>query len=261
MTWEIFQEDIQTLLSYQGSVVAKGIGIILITIFAIFFAAVIRHINVFMAFLLASLLVIWTELSLRSNRYFARETQDLTKALGQAKTGDLVLFRRFQSHDLPEAFFYRWINSWWSRPYFGHIGILVRDSQNIFILHSEHESRFDHLTQTHKHGVILSPALPLIQDYPGRVHIVPSNLSDKLDPGRLLRDARTLSHLPFLMISCSNLLQQLLYNQGLFRVPPSLIFQTRLNRFLEPEMYTQTINFNEPLLLENQYLKNNSYPV
>jgi hypothetical protein len=180
---ELFKEKIDHVVSNEGNVFMKIISvcimIIILTIIYYFTKYIekkynINFINTFILTILSLLILI--EYKLNTNVYFSNITSDLNEVLKKSTTGDFILFRSYHSYDIPELFFYRYLNALFSNYFFGHIGIIINNDNKPYILECTEDFFESELTNKKKNGVVYHKAYDRINNYEGTVYICRNNL-------------------------------------------------------------------------------------
>lgn len=259
---EILRDSIETFYNFRKG--SNGVKIFALVLYAAFIYAVYRifvaigiDVRIGMVIILV-LYVILCELALRSNLHFTDHNMQVQDAYRHAKHGDLVLFRSYENYDFPELLFYRHMNALTSKTFFGHIGIvLVLDGQK-YVFESTEDEYFSDLTGTMKNGVLLQKFATRVQEYHGRVHIIPSNLGTYLNDRKRIWDfIHDMKTVPFVTwrggISCMFIIRNLLNLFGLLKNPKA--FPWRPEFFLDKRNYTVPVEFQTPYFILNDYVE------
>jgi hypothetical protein len=248
---ELFKEHIDAALSRQGDTRIKAATMLASTaLMAAIVAAIVRWgaLAAACVALMSLCFAAAVELRLRTNVAFARgRTATVEDALRTAKTGDLVFMRSYHSYDVPEFLFFRCLGALVSEPYFGHVGMLVRDGDGaLYLLECTEDNHECVLSGRAKNGVIMHDAARRIRGYDGRVHVV--GTSFELAHDRMMRYVEARKHLSFLEegIGCCSFLQGLLHHCGVMR-RRSAMWVPRCSYMLRPSSYLAAVAFDAPV--------------
>jgi len=251
---ELLRERVDALWSKEGNIYMKCLGMLLIAMLILILFMCYKWVNLLFCVLVLSILVVHTELCLKTNSYFAKKRGGLE----HVKSGDLVFFRSFHSYDIPEVMLYRYAHAWISKVYFGHVGMIVKDSNSnggrTYILHCPEDGSFDEYSRTHKNGPSLHDAKDFINAYEGRVNIVPTNIHAYIEgDDQILSVLGDVNHYRFLEngMGCCNFIKHVLVNLNVMKAQTLMTCDS----FLEPSRYKIPIVFEEPILVENQFVQ------
>jgi hypothetical protein len=254
MALELLRERVEAVYNVRKG--SHGVKLLVLLVYAAGLLCVclaLRAARVGVAPGLAGLLVLYLvacEAALRSNVTFAPRTTDARGATLAAKHGDLVLFRSYDSYDVPEVLLYRHVNALTSRRFFGHIGLVVVVGGGKYVLESSEDRHWSELTGGVKNGVILQGFAQRVGRFQGRVHLVPTSLGAHMaDESTLRAYLRRMRHVGFVTwkggISCLFLMRDVLSAFGLLRNPRA--FPWHPEYFLDPAHYSVPVRFGPPL--------------
>jgi hypothetical protein len=180
---EIRKEHLNCVISQKGIRAAKLRGIILllllfIAIFSIssFLQNVIRINKYLISAFIAISINNYVDFKLTTNVRLSNIEQTLDEALKNAKTGDFVLFRSYYSDDIPEFLFFRYFNSLYSKILFSHIGMIVKENNETYIIENVDKEEFCLHHKYVKNGIVRVKARDKIKEYWGRVYLCKNNL-------------------------------------------------------------------------------------
>lgn len=258
MIKEILNEHIDAIISNDGErgikVIAGGIWLVLV----LSLIYIHKYGGFIASFTILIIAILFIEYKLRTNATFAKETISISEALDVAKTGDLVFFRSFHSYDLPELLFFRYLAASISNTYFGHVGVIIRMNDKVYIAECTEDVRFDELTRKNKNGPLLDLADPRIRTYYGRVHLCRTNLEEhfRRNHTNVTAYIDRMKHMSFFErgVGCVGYVKGLLHAAGAMHsnTGPSV-----LASLLKQNRYKVPIRFESPLLIRNQwYIQN-----
>ncbi len=180
---DIFKEKIDSIYSREGLIEVKIIVTIcfIILIYLIYkffkYLSKITNINIINFFILLILIkILLINYKLESNHKISNKTKSLEDAIRDCNSYDIILFRSYHSYDFPELLFYRWLHSLTSDFYSGHVGIIYKENNKVYVIEST-ESFFDsHFDKKYKNGVVLNELEKYINEYDGNVYICHNNI-------------------------------------------------------------------------------------
>ena len=115
---EIFKEHIDTLYSHEGDKRIKNVTILVIFIvfliiyyIASYFESILKINRFIFILFVIILLLLFIEYKLQKNVLYSNIENSLDEALEKATTGDFLLFRSYHTFDIPELFFFRYMNA------------------------------------------------------------------------------------------------------------------------------------------------------
>jgi hypothetical protein len=177
---ELSKERIGFLISKEGHFGLKMITIVFVFIIlcGCIVLCTLHPLNIVLMILCALIITVYVDMRLYSNVEFAQKQMKLSDVLRTAKTGDLVFMRSYYSYDVPEFLFYRCFNALVSVPYFGHVTMVYKDTNDgtTYLVESTKDQYTSSWNNQHKNGIIIHKAEEIIMNYEGRVHFIPTSL-------------------------------------------------------------------------------------
>lgn len=255
MQFEILKENIYTIFSLTGYIPFKLIAILILVIVYIIPYFIFKRYDIvlFVQIIFTICFIVIVEYKFKTNINLTEDILDIPHFLENAKTGDLVLYRSYHSYDVPEFIFFRMFASLFTTTYFGHIGMVVKIKNKIYILESALDKCYSILTNTVKNGVILTPAEDRIIHYTGRVHYIKTNIHEFITEKELINYIfkKRLHTKSFFedSLSCVNLIIRVLLNFKLFRRDKISILTP--GSFIEPHNYTNKVKLEKIYIIKN----------
>jgi len=259
---ELFKEKIDYIISPEGNVGIKILSIILLILFilAVYYSTQYINKRFFIDKIISVIFIILTitiliEYKLSTNPKFSTIENNTREALSKSTTGDFVLFRSYHSYDIPELFFYRYLNSLFCNIFFGHIGIIVKQNGIPYILECTEDYYKSELNNDYKNGVIYHKAYDRIQKYSGTVYLTRNNIDKFIDNDKIREFMDKYKNYTFLEknISCITLIIKfleyfkLLKNKIMFMLPYD---------FTNKEIYKIDYQPVENIKIMNKFQKN-----
>jgi hemin uptake protein HemP len=263
---ELFSEKIDYIISHEGNMHIKFISILLITIFIIsiyYFINFIKkkyNINKLILYIFIILtFIIIIEYKLSTNKYLSNIENSIEEALNKSTTGDFILFRSYHTYDIPELFFYRYLNSLSSQVFFGHIGIIIKKNGVSYIMESTEDYYNCEINNKYKNGFIFHKAYNRIKDYSGRVYLCRNNLEKFIDNNKINNFINKYKNINFLEnnIACIKLIILFLYDCNILKYNYSFL---RLYSFISDDIYKIKYESLENIKIKNDFFyKNNNF--
>ena len=256
---ELSKEKVDAIISSKGTTTSKILCIILIMllIYLLFiistFASKKTGLNVYLisTFILITL-INYSEYRLNNNITFSKDVQDLDKVLEDANTGDILLFRSYHSNDSLVLFF-RFFHSLFSKVYFGHIGMIVKDRNEIYICESAEDFHFCQYHKRYKNGPMFSNAKKRIKEYSGRVYLSKNNLHQFINEPQIYNSFKQFENHRFFQngINCLSMVSTILSDLEVMARPYILYLGSD---FIEPNNYKVDFKQTKNILVKNDFL-------
>lgn len=259
---ELFKEKIDYILSFEGNVYVKIFSVFLFILFFLIIYYFTKYIekeyNIFFLYtfiliILSFLLLI--EIKLKTNVNFSNKTGDINEVLNNTTTGDFILFRSYNSYDIPELFFYRYLNALYSKVFFGHIGIIINNNNEPYILECTEDFFKSEITNKKKNGVIYHKAYNRINDYYGNVYICKNNIEKFIDNNDIINFMEKYKNISFLEnnISCVIFIKKFLEYFNLLNIKSYFMLPYD---FINKEIYNIDYKPNGNIKIINKFQKN-----
>ena len=223
---EIFSEKIYSIISHEGSIKIKFISILLLIIFITSIYYFINFINnkynvnkIILSIFIISIFMIITEYKLSTNKYLSNIENSIEDALNKSTTGDFILFRSYHTYDIPDLFFWRFLNPISSEIFFGHIGIIIKKDGVPYIMECADDYNKCIINNKYKNGFIFHKAYDRIKDYTGRVYLCRNNLEKFIDNEKIDVFVNKYKKISFLEnnIGCVKLIIEFLYDCNILK--------------------------------------------
>jgi hypothetical protein len=257
---EILKERVEYIVSTQGNKSIKFLSFIIFlfgAILAFFISSFIERqtrVNKYAIFAFIAITIAnYAEYKLKTNVHFSDEEKEIDAAIEESKTGDFVLCRSYNSYDIPEFILMRYGVSMFSNIYFSHIGMIVKDGNETYIVENT-EDVFDCMHHKYrKNGPIMQKAKKRIKEYSGRVYLSKTNLHQFIDSSQIHEKFTKYEHYSYLQdgIVCSNMISNILSDLGVM-VRPSVLYL--IYDFIHPQNYKVDFNHIETIKLRNDFL-------
>jgi len=118
-------------------------------------------------FLILTLVTIYKYICHRE--YHQRKTITIDEVRNNGDSGDIILFKTYESYDLPEFIYYRLLLALYTGSDWSHVGLLVRcpESNRLYIWQSSETPSLCHMTNDMQSGVKLSDFETTLSNYNG----------------------------------------------------------------------------------------------
>lgn len=175
---ELSKEKVDSMFNNKGFIPFsfKIVAILLIAFIITFYILAFTQFenkNNFLFFLFITLSLFFiiinekllTNVNIESNKVKYNNIKD------EITEGDLILCRSYHSYNIFELFIFRYLSCLLQNTYFGHVGIIVRDSDNTLkVIHSTYKED--------ESGVLSQDLDEYIEKYYGNVHVYKNNLQN-----------------------------------------------------------------------------------
>jgi len=263
---ELFSEKIYSIISHQGSMKIKFISLLLLIIFItsiyyfINFIKKIYNVNklILSIFIILTFMIIM-EYKLSTNKYLSNIENSIEEALNKSTTGDFILFRSYHTYDIPDLFFWRFLNPLSSEIFVGHIGIIIRKNGIPYIMECADDYHNCEINNKYKNGFVFNKAYDRIKDYTGRVYLCRNNLEKFIDNEKINNFINKYKNISFLEnnIGCVNLIIKFLYECNILKY--NYIF-LRPYTFISDDIYKIKYESLENIKIKNDFFyKNNNF--
>jgi hypothetical protein len=258
---EILKEHIDSIVSLKGgSNLLKVISVLLLILLVIIlfiisiFCSKKIGVNKYVTFsLLIITIVNYVDSRIKTNTSFSNVEGEIDKTLEESNTGDFVLFRSYHSYDIPEFFFYRMLNSMYSKILFGHIGMIVKHQNETYIVENADDKHFCLYHKYKKNGPIIHNAKDRIKNYSGRVYLSKNNLHEFVKESHVYSTLKKCKHYIFLQNgkSCVSLICDILSDAGLMNRPLTYYMPCD---FIDTRNYKINYNQIENIKIRNDFI-------
>ena len=261
---EIRKENVKYIISLRSNKVLLSILSFIILLFCVILVFYIScfierqtRVNKYAIFAFIAITITnYAEYKLKTNVHFSDEEKEIDVALEESKTGDFILCRSYNSHDISAFILMRYAVSMFSTTFFSHIGMIVKDGNETYIVENT-EDVFDCMYHKYrKNGPIIQKAKKRIKEYSGRVYLSKTNLHQFIDSSQLYENFKKYEHYSYLQdgIVCMNLISNMLSDLGVM-VRPSVSYL--ICDFIYPQNYKVDFTHFESIKLRNDFLDAN----
>jgi hypothetical protein len=257
---EILKERVEYIVSTQGNKSIKFWSFIILlfgAILAFFISSFIERqtrVNKYAIFAFIAITITnYAESNLKTNVCFSDEEKEIDAALEESKTGDFILCRSYNSYDIPAFLSLRYLISLFSPTFFSHIGMIVKDGNEIYIIENDEDFFYCLHHKYRKNGSIMQNAKKRIKEYSGRVYLSKTNLHQFIDSSQLYENFKKYEHYSYFQdgIMCSNMISNMLSDLGVM-IRPSVSYL--ICDFIHPQNYKVDFNHIETIKLRNDFL-------
>jgi hypothetical protein len=260
---ELRKERVDYVVSHEGNQVIKISSLILLLFLAILlfiiscFIENFTRVNRFAIFAFIIITITnYAECKLKTNVHFSNVTKDLDTALDESTTGDFVLFRTYHAYDIPNLFLFRYFVSLYSTVYFNHIGMIMKDGNETYIVENVEEKVYCLHHKYIKPGPVIVDAKKRIKEYEGRVYLSKNNLHQFIDSSQIYENFKKYESYNYLQngIMCVHLISNILSDLGVM-VRPSILYL--MHDFIQPQNYKVNFKNIESVKVHNDFVDTN----
>lgn len=234
---QILKEELDSIISKNSPLKIRILFYIICIIIYLIIKKIPKKNKTYYITIIILLLLIIIEIKLLP-KYKIDNIIHLKKIYNNLNTGDLVLFRSYNSYDLPDFVIFRLITSLLSDNYFSHIGIIVKINNKPYIMECSQEILFCSYSKKLKNGSVLIEPYKRIKEYYGDIYIVKNNLHKYINDN-------------------DNILFFEKYKKCKY-LEDLLICTTFINKFLYKNNIT---NKNKKIILPSEFLNKNFYKI
>lgn len=175
---ELSKEKVDSMFNNKGFIPFnfKIVAILLIAFIITFYILAFTQFEnknnfLFFLFITLSLFFIIINEKLLTNVNIESNKVKYSNIKDEITEGDLILCRSYHSYNIFELFIFRYLSCLLQNTFFGHIGIIVRDSDNTLkVIHSTYKED--------ESGVLSQDLDEYIEKYYGNVHVYKNNLQN-----------------------------------------------------------------------------------
>ena len=261
---ELSKEKVDSMFNNKGFIpLSFKIVVILLLAFIVTFYILaftqFENKSNFLFFLFITLLLFFiiinekllTNVNIESNKVKYSNIKD------EITEGDLILCRSYHSYNIFELFIFRYLSCLLQNTFFGHIGIIVRDSDNTLkVIHSTYKEN--------ESGCMSSDLDEYIEKYYGNVYIYKNNLqnvnpkildfNENKDFFDIYKDHKY--GLKENEIACIGFAYEYMKYFDLFKNDPNKYF-IGIDYFINKNNYKYGTGFTKPYLILNNYQRKN----
>ena len=175
---ELSKEKVDSMFNNKGFIPFsfKIVSILLIAFIITFYILAFTQFEdknnfLFFLFITLSLFFIIINEKLLTNVNIESNKVKYSNIKDEITEGDLILCRSYHSYNIFELFIFRYLSCLLQNTYFGHVGIIVRDSDNTLkVIHSTYKED--------ESGVLSQDLDEYIEKYYGNVYVYKNNLQN-----------------------------------------------------------------------------------
>ena len=261
---ELTKEEVDSIFNNKGFIPSsfKVIVILLISFLVTFYVLAFKQFenkSYFLFFLLItlSLLFIIINEKLLTNVNIESNKVKYNNIKNEITEGDLILCRSYHSYNIFELFIFRYLSCLLQNTFFGHIGIVVKNSDgSLKVIHSTYKEN--------ESGVMSSDLDDYIEKYYGNVYIYRNNLqnintkildfNENKDFFDIYKDHKY--GLKENEIACIGFAYEYMKYFDLFKNDPNKYF-IGIDYFINKNNYKYGTEFSKPYLILNNYQRKN----
>ena len=205
-----------------------------------------------MIFIIMNLLV-YIEYKMTTNKHYSTRVDSIQNALDRAQTGDFIFGRSYESTHIFTYLFFRIFSSFISsKPFFSHIGMIVKINNVPYILESTVDIHYCVYAKKNKTGVQLIHAYDRINDYPGRIYLSRNNLHQYIQEKDIIPFMDKYGNMDYLENNnvCITILSMFLSFTNVFKKHNPYM---SINQFNNPDLYKVDFQNIENVKLKNKY--------